>query len=121
MNLKDYVEGDSVSVEVVRASPTKLAKVVESGAYRITQWGEKPCIVVELDSKRKKYYPNKASARNIASAYGLDTTLWIGKYVQLRVEIKGQQEKVVGFALPAGVTPEQAIKNLQRDEKVPFK
>jgi len=114
MNLKDYVEGDSVSVEVVRASPTKLAKVVESGAYRTTQWGEKPCIIVELDGKRKKYYPNKVSARNLASEYGLDTSLWVNKHVQLRVEIKGQQEKIIAFALPKGVSPEEAIKNLTR-------
>ena len=85
--------GNNVTIDALNASITKHIVLLNSGVERLFPDGKtKLSFTVELDNKQLEYIPNKKSLNAIIAKYGTETTRWIGKTLQLRLEdIKGKQ------------------------------
>lgn len=85
MDATQFGESKFVNAELVKASPTKKAVIVADPKPEETDYGVKLTIQVEIDKKAKTYRPNQDSVKNIISALGAETKLWIGKTLILNV------------------------------------
>lgn len=89
MDTRQYTESDYVTVKLVQDSPTKRAVIVNEGWDEETNFEGKPgkrfTIQVEMDSKIKKYSPNKTSMENIQKALGYDSKKWLSKTLLFQV------------------------------------
>jgi hypothetical protein len=92
MDIKTQIEGDNLTVEVVRASPTKKLIILSAGLMITTPEGKtKPKFQVSIDTKDLQWIPNKMSLKAIAGGLGTETIQWVGKEVTLEIQnIKGK-------------------------------
>ena len=94
MDITEFV-GNSVTVEVVKASPTKSLVILSGGALKDYEGKKKLCMLVEMDGKQISYTPNKTSLRAIAAKYGNESTAWIGKPIMLAIGSINGKEAVI--------------------------
>lgn len=91
-------ESDFITADIVKASPTKKILVIGDGKYEETEFGTKLEIPVEIDSKRKRYRPNKDTVKNLMASLGKDTKQWLGKVIDVQVISIAGKDSVIGTA-----------------------
>ncbi len=97
MDISDML---GITVETVKASPTKKLVVVSPGAKIQTQDGKtKINMLVEMDGNKVPWMPNTTTLRNIGAKYGMLTEGWVGKVVALEIGLLGGREAVIGKPL----------------------
>jgi len=95
MDATEFSEGQYVTSELVKASPTKVCVVIDEAKPEKTDYGESLHCKVQLDQKTKVWRLNRDSVRNMIRL-GTDTRLWVGRKVTLMVvSVKGK-EAVIG-------------------------
>ena len=100
MDIKNLIGGNSVTLELVRNSPTKRAIVLSGGAMKeMIDKKEKLSMLVEMDGRQVNWIPNKTSMKNVASAYGLETNGWIGKAVRFEEGIVQGKTALLAWAV----------------------
>ena len=85
-----------VTVDFVKASPSKVLVLLNSGVEREFQGKKKPVFLAEIDGKQKDYIPNKTTMQRLMQAWGPESNNWIGKTVQMAVGIVNGRESVIG-------------------------
>ena len=100
VDTQEALESQYLTVDLVRSSKVKRAVVVDPGTYEEDMQKNKRLTVgINIDGKIKKWRPNKATVENM-QALGSDSSDWIGKVVQFRIE-RNQfgREMVIGAPL----------------------
>lgn len=95
MDVTNFIGGNTVTVDVVRNSPTKTARILTYGDVQVYDGKQKIKFAVLLDEKTLTYIPNKMSLKNIAERLGKETTAWMGKEVKLEVGIVNNKDSVI--------------------------
>jgi hypothetical protein len=99
MDIKNFVS-NNVTLETVKASPTKSLVLLSSGMEKTFQDGKrKICFLTEMDGRQIEYTPNKYTLKLMAQVWGTETTSWIGKKLNLATGTINGKEAVVGSPL----------------------
>lgn len=88
MDVANLIQGQFLTANEVKNSPTKIATIVSVGElveaentakekYKAFQ------IQIELDGQQKVWRLNKYSLRKLAERFGTETSAWLGKQVAL--------------------------------------
>ncbi len=90
----EAMESKYLTADMVKASPTKKATILEGGSYEeVTYEGEtarRLTILVEVDQKRKIWRPNRDTVSNL-QVWGKDSEQWVGKVARLQtMKIQGK-------------------------------
>ena len=96
MNATEYGESDYITAEIVKASPTKNLTILGDAKVEETDFGSKLEIPVEIDSKKKKYRPNKDTIKNLCQVLGAETKAWIGKTIHVQTVSINGKDSVIG-------------------------
>lgn len=100
MDTKGLEEGNTVTVQAVKDSPTKKLVILSGGAMMPNKEGiQKLNLLCEIDGRQKMWTPNKTTIRNLQGKLGYESSAWIGKLVGLSLTIIGGKEAVVGVPL----------------------
>lgn len=95
MDVSKLIE-TSLTLDTVKMSPSKKLVVLSAGSMQTMQDGkEKLCLLVEMDGKQLKWYPNKTSMKKMAAYYGVESAGWVGKAVTLTTGIVNGKEAVL--------------------------
>ena len=106
-NVEDLLCSNTVTVELIKNSPTKRAIVLSAGTIENDEYGKTRLnILVEVDGKQKFYRPNKTSLDRLAREWGTLTDQWPGKAMSFRIEEIKNREAVIA-------SPETAPKTEQ--------
>jgi hypothetical protein len=100
MDTTIFSEGQYVTAEVVKSSPTKLAVVLDEALPQKTDYGESLQCRVNIDGKIKVWRLNRDSVKNM-QALGVDSNTWVGSKVQLMVMTVKGKEQIIGMPIPA--------------------
>jgi len=97
METKNLTESDSVTLQLVRESETKKVTIISAGAMTPNKEGiiKFKCIV-EIDAKQKGYMPNKTTLKLLQAAYGTESTVWVGKTLNLSIGSVLGKEAIIG-------------------------
>ena len=100
------MESDFLTVETVKSLEKLQAVILSEGSYEKTDYGEKLSLMVQIEKNREKIWrPNKSSVENLASSWGRDSKLWVGKTANLNiVKIQGK-ECILAIAKPDEIAP----------------
>lgn len=94
-----YAESDNVTAQVVKDSQTKKATIIADAHVEEVNFSgkleQKLTLLVNIDGRKKKYRPNKASLKNIIGTLGAESTKWIGKTLRLSVMVLSGKDCVV--------------------------
>lgn len=95
MDVSKLIE-TSLTLDVVKTSPSKKLVVLSAGAMKTMQDGkEKLGLLVEIDGKQLNWYPNKTSLKKMAAYFGVDSLKWVGKQVSLTIGVINGKEAVL--------------------------
>jgi len=97
MDVCDIIRGDSLTIDVVKNSPTKRAVIISGGAMvTMKDNQQKFNILVEIDGKQRNWKPNRPTLRNLAEKFGNESSRWIGKSVAFQIGIINGKEATIG-------------------------
>ena len=99
--MKKFAESDFITIDDVKASPTKTIVFINPGEEKLTDFGHKLRFMVEMDGKRKYITLNRTSVQNIIDAFGPDSNVLIGKRATLKIETFKSRESVVVYPIKA--------------------
>lgn len=95
MDTTEFAEGEYLTPELVRNSPTKLGVVLNEASGEDSNFGKKLVCLIELDKKKKKWTLNRDSIKNMQQL-GTDSRYWVGKAVKFQVFTLKGKESIVG-------------------------
>jgi len=95
VDTREFLEGNYISVDLVKASKTKKLFVLGEGEAEDTEFGRKLTLPVEIDTKKKIWRPNKDSISNMQHLGG-NSKNWVGAEVHLRIVTMRGKECVLG-------------------------
>ena len=105
----EAMESSFLTVQIVKDSTTKKLVVLDQGSYETTENNERRLsIVVNIDGKKKKWRPNKETVQNL-QVLGKDTVNWVGKVINLQIQMRGGKEAVIGTATAEPKTSVEVI------------
>ena len=98
MDVTNLMLGDSVTVDVVKSSPTKALVILSGGVMKAMKDGNmKLSLLVEMDGRQLNWVPNKTTMKNLAEAFRSPLSeMWVGKKVTLFVENVKGRDAVIG-------------------------
>jgi len=111
VDVTEAMEGQYLTVEEVKNSPTKTLVIVGAGEYANTEYGRRFTLDVNIDGKKKVWRPNRDSVKNLAGTYGRESSLWIGKQAKLTIVNISGKETVL--AVPEDTTEERVFEGGQ--------
>lgn len=104
VDVTQATESSYLTVDLVRASPTKKCVIIDAGEYVEAEFkGKKYAkfqMNVQIDGKIKTWSPNKDTNKNLAEEYTFDSQNWIGKVVKLSIRKINGKDSVDGMPLP---------------------
>ena len=95
MDTTIYSEGQYITKEFVRASPTKIGVVLGEASPKDTKFGKQLSVNVEIDRKIKEWNLNKDSVKNMQQL-GVDSMSWVSKRVLFSVISIGGKDRIIG-------------------------
>lgn len=99
------IESSYVNVDLIKASPTKIAVILDEAQFKEKLFEGKKYeqleMTVEIDGKKKFYSPNKDSAANIANVWGRDSKYWVGKIILFQVVKNKNKENILALPNPS--------------------
>lgn len=104
MDTTEFSEGQYITAEVVKNSPSKLCVVIDEAKPERTEFGERLQVKVQLDQKTKIWRLNKDTVKNLHQ-FGVDSKFWVGKQVKLMVVTVKGKDCVIG--VPVLSSPEK--------------
>ena len=97
MDTKHLVEGDSITIQLVKESPSKRCVILSGGSMAQDREGkQKFGMLVEIDGKQKLYRPNKTTLKPMQEKYGFESAAWIGKTINLSIGQVQGKEAILG-------------------------
>ena len=100
MDTKEYAESNYVTVQLVKDSPTKRAKIISDASVTEAEFSGKKVkrieFSVEIDGKTKTYSPNKDTLKNIHSVLGFESRNWLNKNIGFRVLSVNGKDSIIG-------------------------
>jgi hypothetical protein len=104
VEVKNLLESDYVTIDFVKASPSKRAVIISPGVIGPNQQGNnKLTMQVEIDGKNKKWSPNRKTLENVSKAWGTNTDKWVGKVVTFQMALASNGKEIV-LGLPTITT-----------------
>jgi hypothetical protein len=100
MNASDYIGGNTVTVDVLKASKTKQLVILSEGSEKSIDNKKKLEFLVEMDGRRKNWTMNATTLKNLIDVYGEDTKTWVGKTIKLELTIINSREAIIGRFMP---------------------
>ena len=85
MDTTCFAEGDYITAELVKNSPTKKLVIVDEAKSVPTKFGDRLECTVSIDGKLKKWKLNQASVKNMHQV-SVDSKFWVQQVVQLTVD-----------------------------------
>jgi len=97
MDTKSLTESDSITMKMVRDSPSKKLVILSAGAIQPDKEGKQrfQCLV-EIDGMNKVFRPNKTTLRVLQAKYGMESSLWVGKSLILTTGVVEGKEAILG-------------------------
>jgi hypothetical protein len=97
VDCSEALESQYLTVDLVKASPSKTIVITDPGSYELTEHKEKKLTLgVSIDGKMKRWRPNKETLNNLANVWGRQTEQWTGKRIGLELQVILGKECVVG-------------------------
>ena len=97
MDTKHLVEGDNMTIQLVRESPSKRCVILSSGSIAADREGkQKFGMLVDIDGKQKLYRPNKTTLKPLQEKYGFESAAWVGKALSLSIGQVQGKEAILG-------------------------
>lgn len=93
-----YAEGNNLTVEVVKNSPSKQCVVIGEAKPETTDYGEKLTVIVEIDGKQKTWRMNRDSVKNMQEL-GLDSRMWNAAIVKLKIVSISGKDSIIGVPM----------------------
>ncbi len=101
VDITETMEKRSICVETVEPSESRTLVAIKEGRIEDRgSFGKMVIIPVEMDGKRKDWYPNYQSKKNMSQAYGKNTKNWVGKPVIVEIVNIDGKETVIGTPIP---------------------
>jgi len=97
MDTRNLAGSDSISVGLVRDSPSKRMVILSAGAM-VTDKDNKQrfqCLV-EIDGVQKMYRPNKTTIKAMHEKWGFESNNWVGKSLTLEIGSVQGKEAILG-------------------------
>jgi len=96
VNISELLESEYLSVEFVKNSPTKKALIINQGTEKVFDGKKSLELLVSIDGKQKIWKLNKTSLKNLSTAWGKDSNLWVNKLISFSVlPMQGGREAVI--------------------------
>ena len=86
VDVREAMESDYVTVELVRNLTDKVLTVISGGNYEETDYGKKLSIPVQIEGRPKTWRPNRMSVEALSRDYGMNSDSWIGKHIKLELQ-----------------------------------
>jgi hypothetical protein len=99
MDVSNLLESEWLGVQFVKDSQSKTGVILTPGVEALSkdQQYKNLEVLIEIDGKKKKWKVNKNSLKNLASAWGKDSALYVGHIVKFSiVPLQGGKEGIVG-------------------------
>lgn len=96
-NVKELLESEYVTMDFLQSSPSKKATIISGGIVNPSPEGvNRLTLMVEIDSRHKKYTPNKTTLRVFVKAWGEDSDNWVGKVITLSTSKVNNKDAILG-------------------------
>jgi hypothetical protein len=95
MDTTAYSEGQFITPEFVKFSPTKIGVLLGEATPEETKYGKQLTVNVEIDRKIKVWNLNRDSVKNMQQL-GIDSSAWVAKRVRFNVVSVGGKDRVIG-------------------------
>ena len=97
MDTKGLALSDSITVQLVRESPSKRLVILSAGAMVSDKEGKQrfQCLV-EIDGGQKTYRPNKTTIKALQDKFGFESNAWVGKSLNVSVGTVQGKEAILG-------------------------
>jgi hypothetical protein len=96
MDANQYVS-NSVTLDMVKGSPSKSLVFLSAGAEKVMPDGKKKMnFLVEIDGTQKQYTPNATTIKALIAKHGSDTTKWMGKTLTLSQGSVNGKDAIIG-------------------------
>jgi len=98
MDTKGLEGSDSISIGLVKDSPTKKLVILSAGTMVLDTKENKQkfqCLV-EMDGRSKMYRPNKTTIKKLQEKYGFDSNAWVGKALSLEQGQVNGKDAIIG-------------------------
>ena len=95
MDMKEFISGNTLNVEMVKNSPVKQLSILNQGEIRKIENKEKICFLVEFNGRRLEWFPNRSSLENLAKVWGFENSAWIGKPISLFISMFNGREMII--------------------------
>ena len=80
MDMTEFAQSDSVTLDLVKRSLTKRGVILSAGVRDTNKEGRvQPKILVEIDGYQKFWRPNRTSTQACIDKWGEDSSAWVGK------------------------------------------
>lgn len=101
VDIRQALESSYITVDLVRASPSKKCVILDAGEYVEAEYNGKKYAKfqfnVEIDGKTKTWAPNKDTLTSLYEEYGYDSKDFVGKIMNLRIGKHLGKDCVNGF------------------------
>lgn len=107
------MESDYLNVETVKNSQTKKIIIIDGGKYENTDYGSnKLTMRVSIDGMDKIWRPNRDSVKNLSTAWGRESNIWVQKIATLTiVSMNGKESIVAIVSIDEPVIGEEVVSN----------
>ena len=106
VDTSEFLEGQYMTVDLVKQSPSKKCVIIGEPTGEETDFGFKLTAKVQIDGKDKIWRMNKDSIKNLRQL-GVDSNTWDGAIVNLRVVTISGKECIIG--VPEMKSPQDQI------------
>jgi ribosomal protein L21E len=90
----EFEQGKYLNAELAETSPSKKVYIKADATIVEGKYGRKLEIQVELDGMTKTWNPNIDQVKELNKAFGKDSKLWVGRWVELKVFKVGDQKQI---------------------------
>ena len=102
----EAMDGQYLTVEDVKNSPTKKLVIVGGGEYAQTDYGTRFVLDINIDNKKKTWRPNRDCVKNLSGSWGRESNLWIGKTALLSVVTMSGRDTILAVPEIVGMSQE---------------
>jgi ribosomal protein L21E len=90
----EFEQGKYLNAELAETSPSKKVYIKSDATIVDGKYGRKLEVQVELDGMTKTWNPNIDQVKELNKAFGKDSKLWVGRWVELKVFKVGDKKQI---------------------------
>jgi hypothetical protein len=95
MDTTTFSEGQYITPEFVKNSPSKIGVILGEASPQDTKYGKQLSVNVEIDRRIKTWNLNRDSVKNMQQL-GMDSMSWVSKRVMFHTVIIAGKDRVIG-------------------------